>query len=81
MYSPWFLSIKLLSKEFLCLKISSVAGWTTVLIDWTQDLDAFRKMLNISCIDFLRKTRCFLSCFIGPYSGALSIKFSPNRVI
>ena len=66
-----FSSIKLPSKEFLCLKISCLNGWTMVLKDWIQDLDAFRKILNISCTDSLRKTRCFLSIFITSYSGAL----------
>ena len=65
----------------MCLKISSLIGCTIVLIDWIQDLDAFRKILNISCIYSLQKTCCFLSCFITSYSGALSIKFYPNRVI
>ena len=63
--------LKLLSKEFLCLKISSLIGWTIVLIDQIQDLDAFRKTLQILCIDSFQKTRWFLSCFITSYSGAL----------
>ena len=46
----YFLYIKLSSKEFLCLKISCLIGWTIVLRDWVQDLDAFRKILNISCM-------------------------------
>ena len=50
MSSSCFLSIKLPSKEFLCLKISCLIGWTIVLRDWVQDLDAFRKILNISCM-------------------------------
>ena len=63
MYPPWFLSIKLPSKEFLCLKISSLIGWTVVLIDWIQDLDIFMKILNMSCTDSLRKTNCFFIMF------------------
>ena len=59
MYLSWFLSIKLPLKEFSCLKISSSTGWTIVLIDWIQDLDTPRKILNISYIDSLRKTSCF----------------------
>ena len=59
MYLSWFLSIKLPLKEFSCLKISSSTGWTIVLIDWIQNLDTPRKILNISYIDSLRKTSCF----------------------
>ena len=81
MSSSCFLSIKLPSKEFLCLKISWLIGWITVLIEWIQDLDSFGKILNISCTNSLQKPCFFLSIFITSYSGALSIKFSPNRVI
>ena len=41
-----------------------------------QDLDVFRKIPNISFIEFLRKTRCVTTS----YFGARSIKFPPNRV-
>ena len=72
MSSSCFLSIKLPSKEFLCLKISCLIGWTIVLIDWIQDLDAFRKILNISGRDSLRKVRSFLS-ILSLHSLALSL--------